>query len=344
MTLAQLANAWEVVVIGAGPAGLAAAATTASAGMQTLLVDENEGPGGQIYRSVAASPIKTKSLLGDDYWHGETLVAALTSSGATYLPGTAVWSLDRELSVGLSRQGAARLISAQRVIIATGAIERPMPIKGWTLPGVMTVGAAQTMLKASAMVPDGRTVIAGTGPLLWLLAAQLLRAGGKVEAILDTTPSGAMLAALPHAPGFVLSPLFRKGLALKREVSAKVRVVKGIIALAADGDGKVERISYLARSGSSETLPVDTLLLHQGVVPNVNLAMAAGVEHRWHERLHAWVPTVDEWGASSVQGIAVAGDGAGIAGALAAEDRGRLAGIAAIRAIAPQAGVPNEQS
>ena len=102
--------------------------------------------------------------------------------------GATVWSLDPERIVGVSIAGKARLIEARRVIIATGSQERPFPIPGWTLPGVMTAGAAQTVLKAQGLLPDGRTVMAGTGPLLWLLAAQILRAGGKIEAILDTTP------------------------------------------------------------------------------------------------------------------------------------------------------------
>ena len=90
-----------------------------------------------------------------------------------------MWSLDPERIVGVSIAGKARLIEARRVIIATGSQERPFPIPGWTLPGVMTAGAAQTVLKAQGLLPDGRTVMAGTGPLMWLLAAQILRAGGK---------------------------------------------------------------------------------------------------------------------------------------------------------------------
>ena len=94
------------------------------------------------------------------------------------------------------------MIQAKRVIIATGSLERPFPIPGWTLPGVMTAGAAQTALKAQGLVPTGRTVMAGCGPLLWLLAAQLLRAGAKIEAILDTTPRVNWLRAAMHLPDF----------------------------------------------------------------------------------------------------------------------------------------------
>ena len=187
-------------------------------------------------------------------------------------------SLDRHLEIGVSVGGVSVFIKALRVILATGALERPFPIPGWTLPGVMTAGAAQTMLKSSALVPDERTVIAGQGPLLWLLAAQILRLGGRIDRILDTTDQRNYLAALPHAFAFLTSPYFAKGLGLMREVRAKVPVLSGVSELVAAGDGQLATVSYVA-GGRRETMPTDLLLLHQGVVPNVNLAMAAGVEH-----------------------------------------------------------------
>jgi bacterioferritin-associated ferredoxin len=200
----------------------------------------------------------------------------------------------------------------------------------------MTAGAAQTMLKSSALVPDGRTVIAGQGPLLWLLAAQILRLGGRIDRILDTTERGNYFSALPHAFAFLTSPYFAKGLALMREVRAKVPVVSAVSELAAAGDGQLATVSYVA-GGRRETMPADLLLLHQGVVPNVNLAMAAGVEHRWDERQLCWSPVLDLNGGSSIDGIAIAGDGAGIGGAEAAVFRGRLAARAAIDVLAPAA-------
>ena len=163
-----LRPAYDVIVIGAGPAGLAAATTSAEAGLKTLLVDENPSPGGQIYRAITTSPLKNSSILGTDYDTGRQLVHTFDNSGADRLVGCTVWSLDRERIVGLSYGGEARLIKAERVIIATGAMERPFPIPGWTLPGVMTIGAGQTMLKASGLVPAGRVALAGQGPLLWL--------------------------------------------------------------------------------------------------------------------------------------------------------------------------------
>ena len=327
-----------------GLRGLAAASVTAAAGLATLLADENATPGGQIYRAVTTTPVRDRAILGDDYWHGATLVETARRSGAEMLSGALVWSLDASLTLGLSHGGIARMVQARRVIVATGAQERPFPIPGWTLPGVMTVGGAQTLLKASGLVTQGRAVIAGMGPLLWLYAAQVLRAGGRIEAILDTTPRGALLRAMPYAPGLMLSPLFAKGRALMREVRRRVTVVAAVTELSASGGARVREIAFRSGGGETRTLPLDTLLLHQGVVPSTSLAMAAGVAHRWDPLQHCWVPVLDDALQSSVPGVSVAGDGGGIAGAWAAEARGRLAGIAAVRALKPDARVPDEQA
>jgi thioredoxin reductase/bacterioferritin-associated ferredoxin len=338
-----IAGNYDVVVIGAGPAGLAAAALTADAGLSTLLVDENAGVGGQIYRGIKSGPVKDRATLGEDYWHGQTLIDSLKQSHAHVATNCTVWSLDPDLVVGISSNGRARLIQARHVVLATGALERPFPIAGWTLPGVMTVGAAQTLLKASGLGPSGRTVIAGTGPLLWLYAAQILRFGGQIDAILDTTPRVNYLAALRYAPGFAMSPLWLKGLRLMREVRAKVRVVSRVTALRAEGGTAVGRVVFTSAGRGEQSLDIDTLLLHQGVVPNVNLAMAAGIEHQWDPIQLCWSPVLGPNGATSIAGISIAGDGAGIGGAAVAEARGRLAAYAAIGVLKPGIAIADGQ-
>jgi NADPH-dependent 2,4-dienoyl-CoA reductase/sulfur reductase-like enzyme len=270
-------GSYDVAVIGAGPAGLAAAASCARAGLATVLFDEQQSPGGQIYRAITETPLKRESLLGQDYWHGAKLVAEFETSGAQYVSGATVWSLTRELEIGVSVEGHSQVASARRVILATGALERPFPIPGWTLPGVMTAGAAQILLKSAGVAPCGRTVLAGCGPLLWLLAWQYLNAGVKLDAILDTTPSENRLHALPHLVSFLASPYFLKGLALMLAVRGKVPIISHVTQLRAEGAGRVGQVSYQRRNGAAGRMPVDTLLLHQGVVPNVNLAMSVGV-------------------------------------------------------------------
>ncbi len=336
-------HSYDVAIVGAGPAGLAAATLCAERGLAVALFDEQPAPGGQIYRSVMASPVRRPEILGDDYWQGAALVRAFERSGATYVPEATVWAVTRsadpeggtlELGVSTGPLPArhAQFVSARAVVLATGAQERPFPIPGWTLPGVMMAGAAQMLLKTAAEVPAGRTVLAGSGPLLWLLAWQYLKAGVRIEALLDTTPRGRLVEALPHAWRFARSDYFAKGLNLLREVRKHVRVIARVSALAAEGDVQLGSVRYEA-DGPGSMLAADLLLLHQGVVPNINLSNAIGCEHRWNEEQACFEPVIDVWGGTSVQGVYIAGDGGGIAGAQAAEASGRLAALAVANAL-----------
>lgn len=332
--IGQLAEHYDIAIVGAGPAGLAAAARAAELGLSVLLADENPAPGGQIYRAITTTPVADKSVLGVDYWKGGALVTRLERTSATYAPGCTVWSVAPDeaggFELGLSLGGQARLVGAGQVILATGAQERPFPIPGWTLPGVMTAGAAQIALKSSGLVPSGRTVIAGCGPLLYLLAGQLAAAGADIVAVLDTTPRRNWLSALAALPDFLRSPYLAKGLKLMAQARRRLSFRTGVTALAAEGSGKVTGVK-VTRGGATETIPCDALLLHQGVIPGINLSNAAGCAQHFDTVQHCWTPTVDDWFASSIPGIAIAGDGAGIGGAESAALRGEIAALDAAR-------------
>ncbi|MGF7206329.1 thioredoxin reductase/bacterioferritin-associated ferredoxin [Skermanella aerolata] len=328
--MSDVKTSYDLAVIGAGPAGLAAATLAARQGISTVLLDEQPAPGGQIYRSVTETPVRDPKVLGPDYWHGAGLVKPLQESGADYLPGTTVWSVSRNLEIGLSRDGAARILPAKHIILATGALERPFAVPGWTLPGVMGAGAAQVLLKSSGLVATGNVVLAGTGPLLWLLAWQYLRAGAEISAILDTTPRANWRQAMPHMTGFVRSGYIGKGLKLLLDVRRKVKVIGNVTALRAEGDGQVRSVVYRQGNGAEQRLPAETLLLHQGVIPNLNLANAIGCAQSWDDAQRCWAPQTDAWGATTVEGVSLAGDGAGIGGALSAEHQGRLTALDAL--------------
>ncbi|SCZ06724.1 NAD(P)/FAD-dependent oxidoreductase [Microvirga guangxiensis] len=333
--IADLVDDYDVIVVGAGPAGLSAATTLAGTKARTLLIDENQTPGGQIYRAITLAQPVDRQRMGEDYWRGRSIAEEFLRSGAEYAPATTAWSIQplqddpgrtAGHEVGLSSSGMARLIRAKQVVLATGALERPFPIPGWTLPGVMTAGAAQIALKTSGLVPSGKVVIAGTGPLLYLLAAQLIDAGAMVSAVLDTTPRENWHRAFRHAPGFLVSPYLAKGLKLLKSVQRRTRVIRWVSTLAAEGEGGLREIVWMT-GGREQRMPADLLLLHQGVVPNVNFSNAAGCDHYWDEAQLTFRPQVDEWYASSVAGLSLAGDGVGIRGAEAAAIQGRIAGL-----------------
>lgn len=319
---------YDIAIVGAGPAGMAAAAEAGGHGLSVLWLDENQGMGGQVHRGVEASPLAAVPALAGVPAAGRALAQAAAQAEADFLPGATVWHFDAARQLGVSVGGAARMVAARRVIIATGALERPMPIPGWTLPGVMSVGAAQTLLKAQGLVPEGRVVIAGSGPLVWLYAAQLLAAGSPPALLLDTTPRANWRAALPHLWGFLRSPYAAKGAGLLARVRRGGRVVSGVASLSIrEANGGLEVV------WPGGTAQADRVLLHQGVVPQTNLAQAAGCEVEWDKARACFVPRTDAWGETNRPGIAIAGDTAGIGGAEAAEASGHLAALAALHAL-----------
>ncbi|WP_250157505.1 FAD-dependent oxidoreductase [Tianweitania aestuarii] len=332
---AELADHYDIAIIGAGPAGMSAAVEASLAGATVLVVDENTAPGGQIYRAVTRHSRGHDDVLGADYWKGASIADPFMAATIDFASSTTVWSLDpaeepsAHATIGLTLAGSARRVEARAVILATGAMERPMPVPGWTLPGVMTAGAAQIALKSIAAIPEGPTVLAGCGPLLYLLASQLLKAGADITAVLDTADAGQRLRALPHLPAFLGSPYFAKGLRLLVDVRRQTRVISGITDLAIDGDAHAQSVTF-RRGRRSETLPVRTVLLHQGVIPSINLASSADCAIRWNEHQRAFQPEIDHLGRLSVPGLFAAGDGAGIGGADHAAVEGRIAALGAL--------------
>ena len=323
-------------IVGAGPAGLAAAAEAAGLGLRTVVSDENREAGGQIWRgveAVAAHRPGDLAALGDDYARGLAAVRAARDCGENpFFDQETVIDITGDNTVIGTRHD--RLIGwsrARQVIVATGALERPVPIPGWTLPGVMTAGAAQVLLKSAGMVPQGEGYVAGSGPLALLVALQLARAGVRVRAVLETAPRANYPRALAALPMALATSDLRAGFGLLADLRrAGVPVLRGVRGLAALGDGRLEVVEYRrARAGHRE--PADWLLLHEGVVPNVQLTRLMGLRHEWDARQHCWRPAVDRWGATMREGVYVAGDGAGIGGVRAAEAAGRLAALQAAR-------------
>jgi len=322
---------YDVVVIGAGPAGMAAATTCASAGASLLLLDEQDAPGGQVYRSIEQPGLMDRDVLGPDYYKGEALVQSLRCSQVEYVPSATVWQVSPEREIAFSVNGVSQVVSARQVILATGAQERPFPIQGWTLPGVMNVGAAQILLKQSGMVGEG-AVFAGTGPLLYLTARQYIRAGATVTAVLDTTPISNYWRALARGfDGLSGWESLRKGLQWKREIrAAGVPIVEAVTGLRVRGDRCVRGIDY-CQHGRWLHLSTDHVFLHQGVVPNINLTQSMRCAHEWFPRQLCWRVVTDAWGRTSLPGVAVAGDAADIGGAACAPHRGVIAALGALQ-------------
>ena len=346
MSATSLKQHYSLVIIGAGPAGLSAAVAAAEHGVDVALFDEQDAPGGQIYRAMESIPQERADLLGTEYLHGRKLVSSFRDSGVDYFPDTQVWSLNRKREIGLLReqQGnyqvdtpgdkAAAMITADQVLLTGGAMERPLPFPGWTLPGVMHAGAGQILFKAHGIVPADGVVLAGSGPLLILLAWQYLHAGVKIKALLDLTPMHNHLRALPYLPRALLAGHYLlKGLSYKKDLKrAGISTLHNVSDLQANGKQQIESISFQHR-GKQHIIDTDLLLTHFGVTPHIHLSQAAGCRHNWNKSQQCWSPQLDEWGNSSIDGILIAGDGAGIGGARTAEHAGRLSALQAVYAL-----------
>lgn len=320
---------YDVVIIGGGPAGLAAAIQSRDLGLSAVLIDEQPDPGGQIYRGVERAEAEGRAItLGDDYRHGLGLAAAFRTCGASYLPEHQVWRVERDGTVYVSEGSVSRVIKGRRLIIAVGAMERPVPIKGWTLPGVMTVGSAQILLKTASLLPDSGVWIAGSGPLMLAYAAQIVASGGRVAGILDTSRSARRLPALAHWRGalrgwrYLLKGLRYYGMLR----SADIHIVKNVEEVEACGETELTHIRWRIGSKWNAT-EVQGLLLHEGVIPSTHITQSIDCAHIWDPDQQCFRPVVDDFGATSVEAVFVAGDCGGIGGALVAEQRGRLAAL-----------------
>ena len=325
---------YPLVIIGAGAAGLSAAVVAAEHGIDVALLDEQPTPGGQIYRAMESIPAKRAELLGTEYQRGKKLVSAFRDSGVDYFPDTQVWSLNRKREIGLLRGKTPAMITADQILLANGAMERPVPFPGWTLPGVMNAGAGQIMFKSHGIVPADGVVLAGSGPLLLLLAWQYLHAGVKMKAVLDLTPMHNHLRALPHLPRALLAGHYlTRGLAYKKDLKqAGISTLHNVSELNANGDEHLTSVNFRHKN-RQHSIETDLLLIHFGVIPHIHLSQSAGCRHEWDKNQQCWRPQLDKWGNSSIDGILIAGDGAGIGGARTAEHAGRLAALQAAYAL-----------
>ncbi|KMZ12320.1 Sarcosine oxidase alpha subunit [Candidatus Burkholderia humilis] len=319
----------DVVVVGAGPAGMSAATRAARAGLNTVLIDEQDAVGGQIYRGIGRADSRRKQILGPDYAAGGAIAQAFAASGARHITNATVWQVTHERGINYLKDGKIGSFEARRVILASDATERPFPIPGWTLPGVLTAGAAQILLKSAGEVPAAPPILAGCGPLLYLLGWQYIRAGVPIRALVDTTRHEDRWRAKRHMLSALRAwPYLSKGLQLMRTLrEAGVPMFDAADDLRVEGAERASALSFTTQ-GAAHRIEADVILLHQDVVPNTQFTQALRAAHRWDNAQLCFTPKTDAWGELDVPGIFVAGDGAGIGGAQAAAVQGALAGLA----------------
>ncbi|GAB7530191.1 FAD/NAD(P)-binding oxidoreductase [Pseudomonas sp. 3A(2025)] len=319
----------EIVIIGAGPAGIRAAHTLVAHGVRPVLLDEASRGGGQIYRQQPANFRRSaKTLYGFESSKAQALHQTLDElrGQIDYRPDTLVWNAEHKRLDTLQQGIRAGQVDFARVIVATGATDRVLPIPGWTLPGVYTLGAAQIALKFQGCAIGERVVLAGSGPLLYLVAYQYAKAGAAVMAVLDTSPLSAQVRALP---GLLLQPAtFAKGVYYRAWLTFKgIPVHQGVHLLGIDGEQRVSGIRW-SKAGKEHALSCDAIAFAHALRSETQLADLLGCSFAWSPLNRAWLPARDDQGRASAEGVYLAGDGAGILGADGAEMTGELTALA----------------
>lgn len=328
------------LIVGAGPAGIRAAEVLANAGIRPLLVDEAPLGGGQIYRQrLVADERSPRDLYGSEARKATALhetIAALPDR-VDYWPQALVWNIGGNVA-DIAVAGHNRRTDFTHLILATGATDRVLPFAGWTTPGVFSLGGAQVALKSQGCAIGERVVFLGSGPLLYLVAWQYMKAGAKVEAVLDTAPLSAklnLLRGLALQPGVIL-----RGMRYAAELVARgVPVLYGVEPVRVEGDARVTAIVWQER-GVEKRIACDAIGFGLGLRSETQLADLAGCRFLFDTRDRAWRPERDAAGRTSVARVYIAGDGAGIAGADAAELGGERAGLAVLE----DAGLPPDPS
>jgi len=305
------ARSYDVVVVGGGPAGMAAAATAALSGVSVALLDAAPALGGQFWRHRPGHPVGR----GQRDWATFTGLASLVDERVDHVPRAGVWFASA-VGEGFSLHTRTAVYRAPRVVLATGAYDRVYPFPGWDLPGVVTAGAAQAMLKGSGVVIGQRVVVAGAGPFLLPVAAALAEAGVRVLGVFEAGDPRGYLTGLPLAA--------MRGLAGKLSEAAgyaarlarlrvPYRVRQAVVAAHAGPDGTLSSVDIVALDRSGSVLPgsvrnmaCDTLAVGAGFTANLELAVALGADVR----------------------LGADGEGTGIGGAALAVVEGQLAGAA----------------
>ncbi len=324
----------DVIVLGAGPAGVPAALAAAEAGASVTVIDANDRAGGQFHRQLPRDlDVARPAALHHGWRAAATGFAAMADHPRIeHLAGTRVWLVERaDESLIVHTTGANRTsLRGRTLVLATGATERVLPFPGWDLPGVMTVGAAQALVKGQGVRPGRHVLMAGTGPLLLASASTLLTAGTSIAAVTDANSLPDWRSAVGagrRTPGKVVEA----GAYLADLARARVPYRPRHAVIAVDGDGQVER-ALVARvdegwhvvSGTEESYDVDAVCVSYGFTPNVGIAAALGCELTEEPAVVA-----DLAGRTSMDRVFAAGEVTGIAGASTAALEGAVAGSAA---------------
>ncbi len=323
----------DLAILGGGAGGLAAACVAAESGLDVLVIDERPVAGGQYFKQ----PTPGRTAGDTQAREGARLIGRARASGGRFLDGATVWGAFAPLELALTAPDGPRLVRPRRLIVATGAFERSLPVPGWTLPGVMTTGAAQTLLRSYGVVAGQRILVAGNGPLNLQVALELARAGAQVVAVAELAPRPTHPTALfdmaLSSPG-LLAKGFEYAATLRRR-GIRLLYRHCLRAVEARTDGLRARLAAWdgARLGDGPAFDVDVVTMGYGFLPADDVFRALGAA-QIHDPRHRHLRTVrDADCRTSVEHVFGVGDGCGLGGAHAARAEGVIAGLSAVTSL-----------
>lgn len=308
----------QVAIIGAGPAGLSAALEIGKRGGKVMVFDENDRPGGQLFKQIHKFFGSSQHGAGiRGFRLGEQLLSECRENGVEIFLDTVVYGLFPDNELGVVRQDKSRTVKAEKIIVATGAGEKPLKFPGWTLPGVMGAGAAQTMININRVLPGKKFLMVGSGNVGLVVSYQILQAGGDVAAVVE---------ALPKVAGYVVhaNKIERRGVPFYtahtiKEVRGQDQVEEAVIVRVGPDFKPID--------GTEMTMDVDTVCLAVGLTPATELLRMADCKFIHVPQIGGWVPLHNEDMQTTNADIYVAGDISGIEEASTAMEEGRLAGV-----------------
>ncbi|VVD70335.1 pyridine nucleotide-disulfide oxidoreductase [Pandoraea eparura] len=324
----------RVIIIGAGPSGVRCAEALVAAGLRPTVVDENRRDGGQIYRRQPDNFTRPYAkLYGTEAERAQSLHESFDAlrGKIDYLPETLAWNI-ADGRVHVTSKQRTKALPYDALVICAGATDRLMPVKGWHYAGTYSLGASQIALKAQACAIGRQIVFLGTGPLLYLVASQYIKAGANVVAVLDTSPFMRRVAALPKL--LARPAVLRNGFALVANLKrAGVQVLTGITPLEIKGSPEtgVQGVVIRDNRGNERSFECDAVGMGYHLRPETQLADLARCAFRFDHETRQWLPEVGEDGRTSVPGVYLAGDGMKVLGADGAEIGGRLAAMAVLK-------------
>ena len=322
---------YDVIIIGAGPSGVKSALTCSKKGLKVLIIDSNGNSGGQIYRAPPKSYIKKSKKTLEENLIQIKFSEDLKRNNIDTAYNHTVWQVSPGFKIDAFNENGTIQWNTKNLIVATGTYEKIIPFDGWTTPGVIGLAASTILLKAHQTIPGNKIVLAGNGPLLISVAYYILKFGGKVDAIVDTSSKfewiKSMISLIFNPKNFIQGISWILKIFFSRVPIYSNFLINKVFKIENGISVEIQNI----KNKQIKKLTTEVLAVGHGLTPSTDISRLLKINHTYNDLKGGWIPRLDKYFRSSMQGLYITGDGAGISGAIPAEDKGELAAYALLK-------------